>query len=72
MNGEVLKISGPGLFSPGTTIISVEKEIDSDSFMKAVQDYYSENYNYITSDQPTLSIVTNIARHFFELGRNAK
>lgn len=31
-----------------------------------VKRYYSENFAYITSDQPTLSILTNIARHFAE------
>lgn len=31
-----------------------------------VKRYYSENFSYITSDQPTLSILTNIARHFAE------
>lgn len=33
-----------------------------------VKRYYSENFAYITSDQPTLSILTNIARHFAEWG----
>lgn len=71
-NDKVVKISGPGLFSPGTTTISVEDKKEQDALMKAVQEYYSENYDYITSDQPTLSIVTNIARHFYNLGCNSK
>ncbi len=29
-----------------------------------VKRYYSDNFEYISSDQPTLSILTNIARHF--------
>jgi len=32
--------------------------------VEEVQRYYSDNFYYITSDQPTLSILTNIARHF--------
>ena len=43
-----------------------------DWLMGEVKRYYSENYAYITSDQPTLSILTNIARHFFELGVDAR
>lgn len=39
---------------------------DLDKLMKEVQKYYSDNFDYITSDQPTLSILTNIARHFTE------
>ena len=31
-----------------------------------VKRYYSDNFTYISSDQPTLSILTNIARHFTE------
>lgn len=31
-----------------------------------VKRYYSDNFAYISSDQPTLSILTNIARHFAE------
>ena len=33
-----------------------------------VKRYYSDNFAYISSDQPTLSILTNIARHFAEWG----
>ena len=33
-----------------------------------VKRYYSDNFDYISSDQPTLSILTNIARHFAEWG----
>ena len=40
--------------------------------MKEVQKYYSDNFDYITSDQPTLSILTNIAQYFFALGRNER
>lgn len=35
-------------------------ETREDALMQEVQRYYS----YITSEQPTLSILTNIARHF--------
>ena len=31
-----------------------------------VKRYYSDNFTYISSDQPTLSILTNVARHFAE------
>ena len=49
---------------------SCPKESDYlDKLMKEVQKYYSDNFDYITSDQPTLSILTNIARHFYELGQ---
>ena len=37
-----------------------------------IKRYYSDEYAYITGNQPTLSIVTNIARHFYELGRQSK
>lgn len=36
----------------------------SGDLVKEVQRYYFDNFDYITSDQPTLSILTNIARHF--------
>jgi len=46
---------------------SCPKELDYlDKLMKEVQKYYSDNFDYITSDQPTLSILTNIARYFTE------
>lgn len=51
---------------------SFPKESDLEKLMKEVQKYYSDNFDYITSDQPTLSILTNIARHFFALGLNAR
>lgn len=41
---------------------------ESDDLKKEVQHYYSDNFDYITSDQPTLSILTNIARHFAQWG----
>ena len=41
-------------------------ETREDALMQEVQRYYSENFEYITSEQPTLSILTNIARHFAE------
>lgn len=43
-----------------------KESYDLDKLMKEVQKYYSDNFDYITSDQPTLSILTNIARHFTE------
>ena len=45
-----------------------EKPIDLDELMKEAQRYYSDNFEYLSSDQPTLSILTNIARHFAEWG----
>ena len=38
-----------------------EKPMDLEEEVKR---YYSDNFAYISSDQPTLSILTNIARHF--------
>lgn len=43
-------------------------EEPKEELMKEVKRYYSENFYYITSDNPTLSILTNIARHFAEWG----
>lgn len=42
------------------------------NFMEEVKQYYSDNFEYLNSDAPTLSIITNIARHFFELGMRCK
>lgn len=36
------------------------------SLVEEVKRYYSDNFAYISSDQPTLSILTNVARHFAE------
>ena len=36
----------------------------NEELMEEVKRYYSDNFAYISSDQPTLSILTNIARHF--------
>lgn len=33
-----------------------------------IKRYYADNFDYISSEQPTLSILTNIARHFAEWG----
>ena len=41
---------------------------DCHDLEEEVKRYYSENFSYITSDNPTLSILTNIARHFAEWG----
>ena len=49
-----------------------EKQTNLDELVKEAQRYYSDNFAYITSDQPTLSILTNIARHFYNLGLNAR
>jgi hypothetical protein len=38
------------------------------SLVEEVKRYYSDNIAYISSDQPTLSILTNVARHFAEWG----
>ena len=43
-----------------------QEEPVSDNLEEEVKRYYSENFSYITSDNPTLSILTNIARHFAE------
>lgn len=49
-----------------------EKPMNQDELIEEVKRYYSENFDYISSDQPTLSILTNIARHFYELGQQSK
>lgn len=41
-----------------------EKPMNQDELLEEVKRYYSKNFDYITSNQPTLSILTNIARHF--------
>ena len=40
----------------------------SKELYEEVNRYYSDNFAYLTSDQPTLSIIANIARHFAEWG----
>ena len=45
-----------------------EKPMNLDELMKEAQRYYSDNFEYLSSDQPTLSILTNVARHFAEWG----
>ena len=47
------------------------EQSELDSLMEEIKQYYSDNYSYITSDNPTLSILTNIARHFYELRNRA-
>lgn len=42
------------------------------NFMAEVKQYYSDNFDLINGDNPTLSIVTHIARHFFKLGMSVK
>ena len=41
---------------------------NTDKLMEEVKRYYSDNFDYISSDQPTLSILTNVARHFAQWG----
>lgn len=40
------------------------EEKPSEDLEEEVKRYYSDNFTYISSDQPTLSILTNVARHF--------
>lgn len=47
-------------------IDSLPDEKPSEGLEEEVKRYYSDNFTYISSDQPTLSILTNIARHFTE------
>lgn len=47
------------------------RQIDM-NFMEEVKQYYSDNFDLINGDNPTLDIVTHIARHFFELGMSVK
>lgn len=42
------------------------------NFMAEVKKYYSDNFDLINGDNPTLNIVTHIARHFFKLGMSVK
>ena len=44
--------------------VNIDKQ-DKDK-EEEVKRYYSDNFTYISSDQPTLSILTNVARHFAE------
>lgn len=48
------------------TRLAEEPVSDCHGLEEEVKRYYSDNFEYITSDQPTLSILTNIARHFAE------
>lgn len=45
-------------------IDSLPEEKPSEDLKEEVKRYYSDNFTYISSDQPTLSILTNVARHF--------
>ena len=47
-------------------IDSLQQEQPEVDLEEEVKRYYSDNFAYISSDQPTLSILTNIARHFTE------
>ena len=47
-------------------INSQPEEKPSENLKEEVKRYYSDNFTYISSDQPTLSILTNVARHFAE------
>jgi len=47
-------------------IDSLPEEKPSENLEEEVKRYYSDNFTYISSDQPTLSILTNVARHFAE------
>ena len=47
-------------------INSRPEEKPSENLKEEVKRYYSDNFTYISSDQPTLSILTNVARHFAE------
>ena len=47
-------------------INSLPEEKPSENLEEEVKRYYSDNFTYISSDQPTLSILTNVARHFAE------
>lgn len=47
-------------------IDSLSEEKPSEDLKEEVKRYYSDNFTYISSDQPTLSILTNVARHFAE------
>ena len=42
------------------------------NLMAEIKQYYSDNFDLINGDNPTLNIVTHIACHFFALGRQSK
>lgn len=45
-----------------------EKPMNQEELVEEVKRYYSDNFAYISSDQLTLSILTNVARHFAKWG----
>ena len=45
---------------------SLPGEKPSEDLKEEVKRYYSDNFTYISSDQPTLSILTNVAHYFAE------
>ena len=53
---------------PFLSTLESEKQMDQEGLVEEVKRYYSDNFAYISSDQPTLSILTNVARHFYDLG----
>lgn len=59
-----------GAYEKVLEILDAIPEQPVEGLEEEVKRYYSENFAYITSDQPTLSILTNIARHFAEWGKN--
>lgn len=67
ITGSAFFVSANELLSFLSTLES-GKPIEQDVLLEEVKRYYSENFEYLSSDQPTLSILTNIARHFAEWG----
>lgn len=63
-------LNGPIPLSPEHIYGSFTLEIEEpcEELEEEVKRYYSDNFDYISSDQPTLSILTNIARHFAKWG----
>lgn len=57
-----------GIYDVMALIDSLQHEQPEVDLEEEVKRYYSDNFAYISSDQPTLSILTNIARHFAEWG----
>lgn len=52
------------LFEQFIDSLESEKPMEQDGLLEEVKRYYSDNFEYLSSDQPTLSILTNVARHF--------
>lgn len=82
MNGAGMKYKGPKYFRAQgresaydallNTIDSLQQEQSEVDFEKEWDEFEDWIESYITSDYPTYYTPKEIARHFYELGRNAR